>query len=210
MIRVLVVDDHPIVRAGIGGLLSLVVDIEVIASVENGAIALETLAELDEDEPCDVVLMDLRMPVLDGVSATKEIRSLYPATTVVILTTYESDNDILRAVEAGAEGYLLKDCPETELIETVRNAALGNPAFTARAAAAVMRSMKGPKPTAPTDRELEVLQCVADGQTNSQIAGELFISEATVKTHLQRLFKKFEVTSRTHCVTVARQHGWIT
>lgn len=209
MIRVLVVDDHPIVRAGIVGLLSLESDIEVIASVENGQIALDALAGLETDSQCDVVLMDLRMPVLDGVATTQQIRRLYPYTSVVVLTTYDSDNDILRAVEAGAEGYLLKDCPESELLDTVRDAALGNAALPQHATAAVMRSVRLPKLTEPTRRELEVLQCVAEGRTNSQIAAELFISEATVKTHLQRLYTKLDVDSRTHCVTVARQHGWL-
>ena len=155
----------------------------------------------------DVVLMDLRMPRRDGVSATAEITARHPATRVLVLTTYDTDADIVRAVEAGATGYLLKDTPRAQLIEGVRAASRGETVLAAPVAARLLSRLRTPAPEAPTDRELQVLRAVARGLTNAEIGRELFIGEATVKTHLQRAFAKLGVDDRTRAVTVAMERG---
>ena len=152
--------------------------------------------------------MDLRMPRRDGVSATEAILARHPAAKVLVLTTYDTDADILRAVEAGATGYLLKDTPHDELVDGVRAAARGETVLAPPVAARLMSRMRTPAPGgAPSPRELEVLAAVARGLSNAEIGRELFIGEATVKTHLQRLFGKLGVDDRTHAVTVAIERG---
>jgi DNA-binding NarL/FixJ family response regulator len=203
---VLVVDDHPVVRSGLIGMLAVTDDIEVVGEAGDGE---EALALVESTRP-DVVLMDLRMPRRDGVSATGAIVSGYPATKVLVLTTYDTDTDILHAVEAGATGYLLKDTPHAELLDGIRAAARGETVLAPPVAARLMSRLRTPAAPAavqPSPRELEVLAAVARGLSNAEIGRELFIGEATVKTHLQRLFTKLDVDDRTHAVTVAIERG---
>lgn len=206
MIRVLVVDDHPVVRSGLTGMLSVTEDIEVVGEAGDGS---EALALVESTKP-DVVLMDLRMPRTDGVTATGAIVSGYPSTRVLVLTTYDTDTEILHAVEAGAAGYLLKDTPHTELLDGIRAAARGETVLAPPVAARLMSRLRTPAVPAaaqPSPRELEVLAAVARGLSNAEIGRELFIGEATVKTHLQRLFAKLDVDDRTRAVTVAIERG---
>ena len=206
MIRVLVVDDHPVVRSGLSGMLSVTEDISVVGEAGDGA---EALALVESTTP-DVVLMDLRMPRMDGVAATGAIVSSYPSTRVLVLTTYDTDTDILHAVEAGAAGYLLKDTPHAELLNGIRAAARGETVLAPPVAARLMSRLRTPAAPAaaqPSPRELEVLAAVARGLSNAEIGRELFIGEATVKTHLQRLFAKLDVDDRTRAVTVAIERG---
>jgi len=202
-IRILVVDDHPVVRSGLVGLLGVEEGLDVVGEAADGD---EALALVARHAP-DVVLMDLRMPRRDGVSATAEITARHPATRVLVLTTYDTDADIVRAVEAGATGYLLKDTPRAQLIEGVRAASRGETVLAAPVAARLLSRLRTPAPEAPTDRELQVLRAVARGLTNAEIGRELFIGEATVKTHLQRAFAKLGVDDRTRAVTVAMERG---
>ncbi|MFC9693078.1 response regulator [Kribbella sp. NPDC056951] len=206
MIRVLVVDDHPVVRSGLIGMLSVTDDITVVGEAGDGS---EALALVESTRP-DVVLMDLRMPRTDGVTATGAIASGYPETKVLVLTTYDTDTDILHAVEAGATGYLLKDTPHAELLDGIRAAARGETVLAPPVAARLMSRLRTPAPsavTAPSPRELQVLAAVARGLSNAEIGRELYIGEATVKTHLQRLFTKLDVDDRTRAVTVALELG---
>ena len=200
MIRVLVVDDHPVVRSGLVGLLDSEADLEVVGEAENGREGVALAASLTPD----VVLMDLRMPVLDGASATAEITAAGTA-RVLVLTTYDTDGDILRAVEAGATGYLLKDTPRDQLLAAVRAAARGETVLAAPLAAKLMRQVRGGDQLTP--RELEVLALVAQGKSNPEIARELFIGEATVKSHLLHVFDKLGVSDRTAAVTRALERG---
>jgi DNA-binding NarL/FixJ family response regulator len=205
-VRVLVVDDHPVVRSGLIGMLAVTDDIEVVGEAGDGE---EALALVESTRP-DVVLMDLRMPRRDGVSATGAIVSGYPATKVLVLTTYDTDTDILHAVEAGAAGYLLKDTPHAELLDGIRAASRGETVLAGPVAARLMSRLRTPAAPAavqPSPRELEVLAAVARGLSNAEIGRELFIGEATVKTHLQRLFTKLDVDDRTRAVTVAIERG---
>jgi DNA-binding NarL/FixJ family response regulator len=201
--RVLVVDDHPVVRGGIEALLATAGDLEVVGTAGDGLEALELVAALQPD----VVLMDLRMPGLDGASATERIRREHPSVHVLVLTTYETDADIVRAVEAGATGYLLKDTPLAQLADSVRAAARGETVLAPPVAARLMARLRAPAQETLTPRELEVLGAVARGATNAEVGRELFIGEATVKTHLLRAFAKLGVDDRTHAVTVALQRG---
>ncbi|GAA1578328.1 MULTISPECIES: response regulator transcription factor [Kribbella] len=206
MIRVLVVDDHPVVRSGLSGMLSVTEDITVVGEAGDGS---EALALVESAKP-DVVLMDLRMPRMDGVAATGAIVSSHPSTRVLVLTTYDTDTDILHAVEAGAAGYLLKDTPHAELLNGIRAAARGETVLAPPVAARLMSRLRTPAAPAaaqPSPRELEVLAAVARGLSNAEIGRELFIGEATVKTHLQRLFAKLDVDDRTRAVTVAIERG---
>ncbi len=203
MIRVLLVDDHPVVRSGLAGLLGGEADIEVVGEADDGAQGVALAADLRPD----LVLMDLRMPGMDGASATLAITSAGTA-RVLVLTTYDTDADILRAVEAGATGYLLKDTPREQLVDAVRAAARGETVLAPPLAAKLMRQVRGGDQLTP--RELEVLQLVAQGRSNPEIARELFIGEATVKTHLLHVFDKLGVDDRTRAVTVALERGILT
>lgn len=203
-IRVMIVDDHPVVRAGLRALLSTSGRIEVAAEAENGERALQLLRSLS----VDVVLMDLQMGEgMDGVTATTQIRAA-GGPPVLILTTYDTDRDIVRAVEAGAAGYLLKDAPPADLIEAVEVAARGETALAPRVAGRLLTRMRSPQAQL-TDRELAVLEAVARGLTNRAVAKDLFISEATVKTHLVHVYEKLGVDSRTAAVAAAREAGLI-
>lgn len=202
VVRLLVADDHPVVRAGIVGLLAGEDDLEVVGEASDGAQAVELADALRPD----VVLMDLRMPVLDGAGATQQVVSRFPGVRVVVLTTYETDADILRAVEAGATGYLLKDTPRDDLVEAVRAAARGETVLAPSVARRLVQQVRRADERL-TPRELEVLAGVARGGSNAQIGAELFIAEATVKTHLLRVFAKLGVDDRTRAVTVALERG---
>jgi DNA-binding NarL/FixJ family response regulator len=203
MIDVLLVDDHLIVREGLRGMLSAEPDLRVVGEAGGGP---EAVALVGVRSP-DVVLMDLRMPRGDGVTATAAITAQYPGTRVVVLTTYDTDADILRAVEAGAAGYLLKDCSRAELTSAIRAAARGETVLTPSVAARLVSRMRGPQQESLSPREVQVLALVAVGRTNAEIGRELHIAEATVKTHLLRAFTKLDVSDRTAAVTVARNRG---
>ncbi|GMA39904.1 response regulator [Mobilicoccus caccae] len=201
-LTVLIVDDHPVVRAGLRTLLTASGRIEVAGEAETGERALALLGSLE----VDVVLMDLQMGAgMDGVAATERIRSA-DGPPVLILTTYDTDADILRAVEAGAAGYLLKDAPPDDLLGAVEAAARGETALAPRVAQRLITRMRSPRPQL-TDREVAVLGAVGRGLTNRAVARELCISEATVKTHLVHVFEKLGVDSRTGAVAAAREAG---
>lgn len=208
MIRVLIVDDHPIVRAGLRAVLAAADDIEVVAEAGSAADAVDTAMGLT----LDVVLMDLRLhgadPTADGVFATQAIRALADPPNVLILTTYQSDVDIVRAVDAGAVGYLLKDTPPDVLIAAIRSAATGETVLGPAIAARLMSRVASPD-AALTARELEIVDELAAGGTNREIARRLMISEATVKSHLVHIFDKLGVNSRTKVIAVARDRGLI-
>ena len=203
MIRVLVVDDHPVVRAGLVGMLDTEDDLEVVGEAGDGDEALARVAVLSPD----VVLMDLRMPRTDGAAATARIVAKHPSSKVLVLTTYDTDGDIVRAVEAGATGYLLKDTPRAQLVEAVRAASRGETVLAPSVAARLLTRLRTPPAEALTPREVEVLGGVARGLTNAEIGRELYIGEATVKTHLLRAFAKLGVDDRTRAVTVAMERG---
>jgi DNA-binding NarL/FixJ family response regulator len=200
VIDVLLADDHLVVREGLRGMLAAEPDLRVVGEAGTGR---EAVALVGLRQPA-VVLMDLRMPGGDGVAATAAITAQHPGTRVVVLTTYDTDADILRAVEAGAAGYLLKDCSRAELTSAVRAAARGETVLTPSVAA---RWMRGPQPEALSAREVQVLELVAVGHTNAEIGRALHIAEATVKTHLLRAFTKLDVSDRTAAVTAARRRG---
>jgi DNA-binding NarL/FixJ family response regulator len=201
MIRVVVVDDHPVVRAGLRGMLAAHPDIEVAGEASSAAGAVTAAGE---HRP-DVVLMDLRMPGTDGVQATRLVLARQPRCRVVVLTTYDNDADILHAVEAGASGYLLKDASPEELAQAIRAAAAGGSVLAPSVAARLVSRLRSPSVLSP--REIEVLRLVSTGQTNAEIGRALFISEATVKTHLLRAFGKLNVSDRTAAVTAALALG---
>jgi len=203
VIRVLVVDDHPVVRGGVVGWLAAQPDIDVVGEAGDGLEALAMVAALTPD----VVLMDLGVPRMDGATATGRLATDHPAVRVLVLTTYDTDADIVRAVEAGATGYLLKDTPLPQLADAVRAAARGETVLAPPVAARLVSRMRAPAVDAPTARELEVLAGVARGLTNADIGRELFIGEATVKTHLLRVFAKLGVDDRTRAVLVAVERG---
>lgn len=203
LLRVLVVDDHPVVRSGLVALIDAQPDLSVVAEASDGPGALRETMMSDPD----VVLMDLRMPGGDGVTATAEITRARPATRVLVLTTYDTDADILRAVEAGATGYLLKDVTAERLVDAVRAAARGETVLAAPVAARLMQRMRRPESETLTSRELDVLRSAARGLSNSEIGRDLHIGSATVKSHLIRVFAKLGVESRTAAVTVAMERG---
>ena len=205
MIRIVVADDHPIVRTGIIALFAPEDDIDVVA---EAATPDEAVAAAERMSP-DVVLMDLQFGASansGGADATRRIRALDAAPYVLVLTNYDSDRDILGAVEAGASGYLLKDAPPHELITAVRAAAAGESALAPVIATRLMDRMRAPQ-ASMSARELQVLELVAAGCSNSDIAAELFVSDTTVKSHLAHIFTKLGVSSRTAAVSRARERG---
>jgi DNA-binding NarL/FixJ family response regulator len=204
-IRLLIVDDHPVVRDGLRGMLAGEPDFEVVGEAASGAEAVL----LTERERPDVVLMDLQMPGVDGATATAEIAERFPGTRVLVLTTYDTDADILRAVEAGATGYLLKDAPRERLFPAIRSAARGETVLAPTVATRLVNRMRVPAEEALTSREIEVLELVAKGASNADVAASLFISEATVKTHLLHIFGKLGVDDRTAAVVSALERGII-
>ena len=203
MIRVLLADDHPVVRAGLRGMLAAEPGIEVAGEAASGP---EAVAQARAGA-YDVILMDLRMPGGDGVAATAQIIASSPGARILILTTYETDADILRAVEAGATGYLLKDATPAELADAVRAAARGETVLAPSVAGRLVTHVRRPPRESLSARETEVLALVAWGRTNAEIGRPLYISEATVKTHLLRAFGKLGVSGRTAAVTTAIERG---
>jgi DNA-binding NarL/FixJ family response regulator len=204
-IRVLVADDHPIVRSGITAVLSTQPDFEVVAEASDGA---EAVALAEKHRP-DIVLMDLRMPNKNGVDATSEIAGQVPSARVVILTTYTSDGEMLRAIEAGAVGYLLKDVPGDELFRALRAVHRGERQLAPVVTERLMARWKRPPKASLTDRELDVLRCVARGEGNKQIAAQLGIAEPTVKAHLVHIFEKLGADNRTAAARIAREQRLI-
>jgi len=202
VIRVLVADDHPIVRSGIVALLAAADDIEVVGEASNGREAVDLALSLSPE----LVLMDLRMPELDGDEATALILAASPTTRVVVLTTYETDASILTAIEAGASGYLLKAAPQDEILAGIRSVARGEVALAPSIAAMLVGRVKTRAITL-SPRETEVLGLVAQGMSNPAIAKRLFLGEATVKTHLLHAFEKLDVSDRTRAVTKAMELG---
>lgn len=202
-VRIIVADDHQIVRGGIVALLESTTDLEVVGQAANGIEAVRLAAELEPD----LVLMDLRMPAMDGDEATSRILAAQPTVRVLILTTYESDDGILSAIEAGASGYLLKAAPQEEILAGIRAVMRGEVALAPSAATALVKGMRQPSGPALSPRETEVLRLVAQGNSNPQIAAALFVGEATVKTHLVHVFEKLGVGDRTRAVTRAMELG---
>jgi DNA-binding NarL/FixJ family response regulator len=202
-ITVLIVDDHPIVRDGLRGIFTGDQRFEVVGEAANGAEAI-TLAQAQRPH---VVLMDLRMPGVDGVSAIRTLAELGVASRVLVLTTYDTDSDVLPAIEAGATGYLLKDAPREELFRAVQAAARGQAVLSPAVATRLMGQMRAPAAEPLSARELEVLGLIARGRSNREAAAELFISEATVKTHLLHVYAKLGVSDRAAAVAVAYDRG---
>jgi two-component system NarL family response regulator len=201
-IRVLVADDHPTVRAGVSAIIGMQADMEVVAEAENGPQAVE----LWHAHKPDVTLLDLRMPLLDGVGVITQVCKQEPAAKFVILTTYDTDNEIYGAIKAGAKGYLLKDERREVLLDSVRRVSRGE---TCIPPALVEKLTSGIRGEALTVRELEVLALLARGRSNKEIAAKLFISETTVKGHLRSVFGKLNVLSRTEATTTALRRGLV-
>ncbi|WP_026919484.1 response regulator [Gordonia shandongensis] len=209
MIRIMLVDDHPVVRAGLRAVLGTVDDLDVVAEASSAADAIATA----ETTALDVVLMDLRLNGTepgdaDGIHATAAIRALADPPRVLILTTYESDADIVRAINAGATGYLLKDAAPETLVGAIRSADDGETVLGPAVAARLMTRVTDTRP-ALTARELEIVEHLDLGLSNREIAKRLFISEATVKSHLVHIFDKLDVGSRSKVVATARARGLI-
>ena len=202
-IRILITDDHPVVRDGLRGMISGEPDFEVVGEAGNGKEAVALTGELRPD----VVLMDLRMPEMDGVTAIGGIKADYPEVQILVLTTYESDADILRAIETGATGYLLKDTPREELFGAIRLVAEGKSPLAPGVATRLMQRMRDTDEEGLSTREIEVLELVARGTSNKEIAKQLWVSETTVKSHMLHIFDKLGVTDRTAAVTVAIEKG---
>ncbi len=204
MIRVLVVDDQRIVREGLTALLELVEDLHVVALAADGEQALALVAE---HRP-DVVLMDLRMPGLDGIEATRRIRRQYPDVEVVVLTTHADDESVLAALRAGARGYLTKDAGVAEIARAVAAAHAGQALLDPQVQAQLLTSLSDDRPRGPlTERETDVLTLIAGGLSNVEISQRLVVSEATVKTHINRIFAKIGARDRAQAVRWAYQHG---
>src|SRR5512146_1073104 len=204
-IKILVVDDHPVVRDGLKGMLAGLSEFEVVGEAADGLRAVELAGQLQPQ----VVLMDLRMPAMDGVQATARIHAQRPGTYVLVLTTYDTDADILRAIEAGATGYILKDAPREELYRAIRATAQGQSYLSPSVVTRLMGKLHAPDENALSQREVDVLTWVARGASNKEIAHTLHISEATVKSHLLHIFSKLGVSDRTQAVTLAVQKGII-
>ena len=203
MIRILVADDHPIVRGGIVALVDATDDMEVVGQAATGLEAVDLALSVKPD----LVLMDLRMPGIDGDEATARILAASPGIRIVVLTTYETDASILTAIEAGASGYLLKAAPQEEILAGIRSVARGDVALAPSIAALLVSRMKAGPAITLSPRETEVLALVAQGLSNPEIGRRLFLGEATVKTHLLHVFEKLEVSDRTRAVTKAMELG---
>ncbi|WP_322487259.1 response regulator transcription factor [Chloroflexus sp.] len=215
MIHILLVDDQTLVRQGIQTLLDLEEDLTVVGAAANGQ---QALAMIEQLQP-DVVLMDVRMPVMDGVAATREITKRWPHIGVIILTTFDDDEYVIEGLKAGARGYMLKDADSSEIVEAVRVVARGEaliqPSITRKVLAEFTRLAGGKAPTTPplaeplTEREMDVLRGIAAGRSNREIADQLCISEGTVKNHVSNLLAKLAVRDRTQAIIRARELGLI-
>jgi len=209
-IKVLITDDHPVVREGLSAMLNKEPDIQVVGEAENGTEAIDKAKELQPD----VVLMDLRMPEVDGVEAMRQIRAANPGIKFIVLTTYDNDEYIFKGIEAGARAYLLKDAPREELFKAIRAVYKGESLIEPAVAGKVLDrfaelSRQAQAPERLSERELEVLKLMAKGAANKEIAAGLCISESTVKTHIQTIFQKLGVGDRTEAVTEAIKKGII-
>ena len=202
-IRLLIVDDHPVVRDGIRGMLAGDPDLDVVGEASDGT---EAIALVDTLKP-DVILMDLRMPRLGGAAAIKELAERGAAAKVLVLTTYDTDRDVVPALAAGATGYLLKDTPRDELVRAIHAAARGESVLAPSVATRLVTQLRSPEQDALSERELEVLRLIAQGETNAGAAARLFISEATVKTHLLHVYAKLSVNDRAAAVAKAYERG---
>jgi DNA-binding NarL/FixJ family response regulator len=202
-IRLIIVDDHPVVRDGLRGMLSSDPDLEVVGEASDGAEALALVASVEPD----VVLMDLRMPHLGGAAAIRSLAEQGSRVKVLVLTTYDTDSDVVPALEAGATGYLLKDAPREELVRAIHAAARGESVLAPSVATRLVSQLRAPEHEALSDRELEVLTLIAQGETNRGAAARLFISEATVKTHLLHIYAKLGVNDRAAAVAAAYERG---
>jgi two-component system NarL family response regulator len=200
--NVLVVDDHALLRTGVANIINQESDLHVIAEASNG---LEAVEAFERHHP-DVTLLDLRMPIMEGVEAVRQIRERDPHAKVIVLTTYDTDDDISRALKAGAKAYVLKDISADALIACIHDVLAGK---TYLAPAAAAKLAEGVTRIQLTPRELTTLRLMADGKSNKEIANELGISERTVKTHLGHLFEKLAVTSRTEAVKIATRRGLV-
>jgi DNA-binding NarL/FixJ family response regulator len=205
VISLLIVDDHPVVRNGLRGMFAADPRFEVLGEAGDGAEAVVAGQRLKPD----VILMDLRMPRTDGVAAIKELTRLGVPSRVLVLTTYDTDGDVLSAIEAGATGYLLKDAPSEEVFRAVEAAARGQAVLSPAVATRLMGQMRKPASEPLSDRELEVLRLIARGSTNRDAARQLFISEATVKTHLLHVYAKLGVNDRAAAVATAFSRGYL-
>jgi DNA-binding NarL/FixJ family response regulator len=201
-IRVLIADDHVTVREGLAAIIGRQADMAVAGEAASGRDAVNLWQQCRPD----VTLIDLRMPVMDGVIAIGEIRRLDPTARIIVLTTFDTDNDIARAIKAGAKGYLLKDTQREELLDSIRRVHAGETCIPPAVVAKLAASMRS---EALSARELEVLTLLARGRSNKEIALELHISETTVKSHLRSLFAKLDVLSRTEAITVASRRGLV-
>jgi two-component system NarL family response regulator len=199
---VLVVDDHALMRTGVANIINHELDLQVVAEASNGV---EAIAAFEHFHP-DVTLIDLRMPVMEGVEAVRQIRALDPRARVIVLTTYDTDDEISRALKAGAKAYVLKDISADLLIGCIRDVLAGK---TYLAPSAAARLAEGVTHVQLTPREMAALRLMADGKANKEIATDLSISERTVKTHLGHLFEKLGVTSRTEAIKVATRRGLV-
>lgn len=211
-IKVMIVDDHTVVRDGLSSMFGRQADFSMVGEAGNGVEAVRKAVEVEPD----VILMDLRMPEMNGVEAMRQISDLNPNVKFIVLTTYDSDEYIFDAIEAGAKGYLLKDASREDLFNAVRAIHAGESLIEPRVATKVLNRMaqlsrqsRQPVPDSLSDREIEVLQLMAKGSANKQIAAELTISESTVKTHVANIFQKLDVNHRTEAVTNALQKGII-
>jgi DNA-binding NarL/FixJ family response regulator len=204
-IKVLIVDDHPVVRDGLKGMLANHPDFNVVADAGNG----QEAVRLAQQHAPDVILMDLRMPVMDGVAAINEIKQEKIKSNVLVLTTYDSDEDIVRAIEAGATGYLLKDTPRHKIYQAIRSCAQGESVLDTAVATRLLNYMRTPPKITLSPREVEVLGLVAQGASNQKISQQLYISVPTVKTHLIHIFGKLGVDNRTAAVTAALEQNLI-
>jgi DNA-binding NarL/FixJ family response regulator len=205
MIRLLIADDHPVVRDGLRGMVAAEQDLEVVGEAATGG---EALALVPRARP-DVALVDLRMPELDGVATIRALRERHPEARVLVLTTFDTERDVVSAIEAGATGYLLKDAPRAELFRAVRAAARGETVLAPEVATRLVGQLREPAAQPLTQRELQVLELVARGATNREVAARLQVSEATVKTHLVHAFGKLGVSDRTAAVTAALERRLI-
>jgi DNA-binding NarL/FixJ family response regulator len=203
MIRLLIADDHPVVRDGLRGIFEADGEFEVVGEASNGREAVDRAAAVAPD----VVLMDLRMPEMDGVTAIRRLSERGVTARVLVLTTFDTDTDVVPAIEAGATGYLLKDSPPEELIRGVRAAARGEAVLSPSVATRLLGQVRAPAQEPLSQRELDVLGLIAQGASNRDAAGRLFISEATVKTHVLHIFAKLGVNDRAAAVAVGFERG---
>ena len=206
MIRLLIADDHPIVRDGLSGMFTDEPGFEVVGQAANGAEAVRLAGLLRPD----VILMDLRMPEMDGATAIGELARTGIPARVLVLTTYDTDGYVLSAIEAGATGYLLKDAPRAELLRATRAAARGESVLSPAVASRLMGRVRSPEAEPLSHRELEVLSLIAAGNTNKDAAARLFVSEATIKSHLLHIYAKLDVSDRAAAVAEAFHRGLLT